>query len=183
LLIRSFGCTIDDQPSGTRSPCQIFLTQSHQLPTALLPRLLTSSEDCAGGRVADRFGVWPRWLSHLRVVSMGWERQGPTWIAIKRPKTIHLVQRLLHANSSTAGGERSPMSDPRDMTSPSTLTGPGVQLTGRLWSNFLNAIRSPSGPGGRPRRAHDWTRCSRSGIALRKSDSCLSPFAHPSPSV
>jgi len=41
----------------------------------------------------DRFKVCPRYFNGLRFISMGWERQGPTRLAMKRPKTI----RLLHA--------------------------------------------------------------------------------------
>lgn len=74
---------------------------------------LLQGEDCAGGRVGDRFGVWPRWLSHLRVVSMGWERQGPTWIAIKRPKTIHLVHAYFTPILAPLAASVLLMSDPR----------------------------------------------------------------------
>jgi len=99
---------------------------------------------------------------------MSWGRQGPTWIAIKRPKTIHLVHAYFTRILSGAGGERccSPHRAPKLQRSNRaalsrrqvlhSLHALGwepprqdrVQTSCRTWSNFLNAIRLPPSPDG-----------------------------------
>jgi len=98
----------------------------------------------------DRFKVWPRWLSHLPFPSTGWGHQGPTWIAIKRPETIHLVHayftRILALLAASVTLSPIHGYDVPTRTHRSRDRSPANRA--RLWSNFLNAIRSPSDPEG-----------------------------------
>ena len=94
----------------------------------------------------DRFKVWPRGINHLSFVSTAWERQGPTRIATKSRRTIHLVHAYFTRNLASLAALSPLVRRPIY-----TLPGP-ISVTPRcpsgqaaayrpFWSNFLNAIR------------------------------------------
>jgi hypothetical protein len=177
--------------AGCGQTCSSYCSTGENPPKALIlkcPEVVERNGGDDGARTRDlrrdRFKVCPRWLNHLRFVSMSWGRQGPTWIAMKRPKTIHLVHAYFTTSHAFYQALAASVAVPRRSQAATVLpcqrrqvfhaphglweSHPHlktVRTSSRAWSNFLNAIRFPPNRDG---CARDWTRCGRSGNALRK---------------